>query len=170
MDDNRVKEKSIEEQYPSVDLAYDITLQSYDIAFKRSDLIDGNADKLLTWATATNLAIFTIVITKFIQPEQIHKAMNIWFYIASFLYVVMVFIVHRVKLAGWFAILNPEILWKGWLHKSHWQFKKDILAFGRKDFVNNMTLIKKKAKLLGYATFSFLLQMAVLVKWVMDSL
>ncbi len=136
------------------------------MALRRSDFIDDSVDKLFTWSSGINVGVLTIAFTRLGVTN-----LNDWrLVIASVLYVTMIVLVFTVKLAGWLKVINPRTLWSEWLHKSHWQFQKGIIDWGSQHFVSNMTLVKKKAKLAGYASFSFLLEMVVLVWWVLSSL
>ena len=155
-----------EQKYPSVDLAYEITLNSYTIAFQRSDTIDAGVDRLITWATSINLALITLVFTK--TPAS--HPMNCWLFVAATLLMMTIGWGYTAKLAGWFHILEPRVLFlEGWLKSSHWTFQKDIIDWGSQHIELNMNLVKKKAKFLGYATFSFLLEMVALGLWVLES-
>ncbi|MEJ2744412.1 MAG: hypothetical protein P8123_01810 [bacterium] len=152
-----------EEKYPSVSLAYEITLRSYDLAIKRSDFLDDSIDKLIVWATGINLGVITLVLTKFSAATL----QNRYFYIAAALFASVVVMGYTAKLIAGLRVQNPKILYNSWLHKSVWNFQKDIIYLGADHFTKNMLYINRKAKFLGCATFTFLLEMSVLGYWVM---
>ena len=54
-------EKSNEDKYPSVELAYDIALKSYDWLFRRLEVMDDRIEKIIAYATGITLAFVTII-------------------------------------------------------------------------------------------------------------
>jgi hypothetical protein len=154
--------KANEDKYPSVNLAYEITLRSYDLAIKRADFIDDAIDKLIVWSTGLNLGIITLVLTK----TNTGCLNNCFFYYAMAMFSITIILGYVAKLAGWLRTQNPRVLLESWLHKTEWEFKKDIIYFGSDHFEKNMAYVKRKAKFLGYATLIFLLEMVVLGLWV----
>ena len=49
--------ENLEEEYPSVDLAYDLAVRSYDLAVSRADSVDSKIQSLISLSCALTFAI-----------------------------------------------------------------------------------------------------------------
>ena len=135
-----------EEQYPSVELAYDFVIPSYEWASMRVETIERCIEGLLTYITTVTLAlpIATVAIAK--QASQ--ADVTHW----QFLSALGVFFI--VSLLGLYArqmgdliYVDPKKLYDQSLHEPHWEFRKNAIHYGGEHFDKNRTLIARKSRL-----------------------
>ncbi|MGB7209319.1 MAG: hypothetical protein WBD27_11710 [Pyrinomonadaceae bacterium] len=153
--------KQIDEaKFPSVELAYPIAVDSYDVAIKRLDLMDGRLQTLLT-----------IIVTFFAAFVTIGNYQKADFSSYLFAISVIVFFVNvaagiYARLAGSVKLLNPDNLYKDWLADSEWEFKKNMIYFASMSFTENMTEVYTKWQFSVWLSFGLFLQAVCQLAWV----
>lgn len=153
----------IESQYPSVNLAFDISKSAYDWAIRRLDVLDNRLQSLLQFAVGLTTAIIA-----FIVASQRHvEFRSPWFALAVAAFGTGLFIgVYARSLAN-VVVVDPGVLYQQWLHKSEWEFRKDFIYFAAKHLQANRATIKRKSNLTNMATTCFMIEALALVVWVM---
>lgn len=156
--------KSLEQQYPSVPLAYDLAIKSYDWVYRRSEIIDNKIEKLIAWATGLNLALVAFI-GNLIRSNTVINYYSIWLYAAIALFIVGTTSGMIAKLKGSMKTVTPSMLINGWLHQSEWEFKKNALYRASEDHDFNKKYVNKKGLIATIAAFSFFAEAIVLAIW-----
>jgi hypothetical protein len=155
------REKSLEDQYPSVDLAYDLTMKSYDTVIKRNEVQDDGIDKLRTFMTTVTLAAFGFIASR----ATIVSFHNWWFWFSVVMYFYTIILTVVAKSSGGLIMLSPSTLYEKYLHYSEWEFKKNILYWMAKHSETNRKYIAHKSRLFVIIFAFFLIQILSLLVW-----
>jgi len=151
---------SEEEQYPGVDLAYDLTVDSCESIIKRIDVMDGRLQTILAFAATT-----TAVVPSVANSRGLTFRSN-WLYAALGIFIVQLLVGTIARSFGTIKLIRPDVVWNRWLDKDPWLFKKDFIAFGRKHFDHNADLLRRRWRLLLVISFLFFIEVLLLVVWV----
>lgn len=151
-----------ESKYPSVDLAYEFVKPSYDWMANRFEAINTKIQGLITFATTITAAIPILV--KAIFTDVAFN--SLWFYGAIIAYVLLIIIGIIAMKMGAVRLVNPSRLYKQWLYKSHWEFKKDIIYFAGEDFRDNKDAIDAKIHLRDSMIILLLGEMVCIIVWI----
>ena len=151
--------KSIEKKYPSVHLAYEIAMKSYDEAMKRSDVADDAIDKLRSWITTVNLAFIAWMLPRL--------SVNLWFVISIAIFVLIIVLSVLAKSRGALLLPSPRELYNKYLHWSEWEFKKNMTYWAAEHFEKNKAYVAKKARYIVIIFTLFLLEVETMVSWVL---
>jgi|KBSSwiStaDraftv2_1062776.scaffolds.fasta_scaffold659509_2 hypothetical protein len=158
---SNIEPESSTNAYPSVDLAYDIAIDSYDVAIKRIEWIDGRLQALLTFAATVGAAVLSVGASRGLLHFR-----SIWFYLAIISFVLATALGFYARFSGTIRVLDPEVFYERWLHFSPWEFKKDLIYFAAEDFQCNMRLSKRLWDLSIVVLILFFLEVVFLVLWV----
>ena len=152
-------EKNLEEEFPSVDLAYDLAIQSYDSIRQRWDSMNGFFHALLSVAITLTLAMPVLA-------KALSLSFEVYWTIAILVtFVFTVGICLKGRIVGTLLIINPEKLYEKYLGYSHWEFKKNIIYWAGKHGATNVTMIEKKWRISLCATGFFCLEVAFVALW-----
>jgi hypothetical protein len=151
------------EKYPSVDVAYDIAVASFDSVAKRLDTLDGRIQTMLAFALTAILAVPTL------GKARDLPLTSRWFQGAMVAVFIAISISVHARLTGKVKMLSPTQLWDGWLHLSEWQFKKDFIFFAAKAYKANTALLNRKWRLSVLSMLIFALALILLVVWISGS-
>ena len=133
------KNQVCEDQFPSVSLAYEIALNSYDVLIKRIDSIDGRLQTVLAFFASSTVAVLGVVAGRRLA---FHSK---WFYAAVGLMMLAVILTTVARLDGAVKVLDPSKLdTDEWLAKSEWEFKNLIIQAAGRAFITNNRLITRK--------------------------
>ncbi len=157
---DKQNELPLEQQYPSVELAFPLAIVSYDVAIKRLDTMDGRLQTIMAFVVTVSAAIPSIA-----GPRGV-RFQSIWFYIATAIFIITIAIGTYARLMGTIKVLKPKMLFEHWLHKPAWEFKKDFISFAGDDFEHNVGLVEHKWKCTVAITLLFFFQTVCLAVWV----
>ena len=149
-----------EAKFPGVELAYDIAIDSFESMIRRVDAMNARLQTMLAFAATTTAVVPTAA-----------KATGVsfrswWLYFALAAFVAQLGIGMVGLSVGRLALIDPAIIYKKWLHKSTWQFKKDLVYFAGKAFAQNYHLIRRRWRLTIAMTACFFLEVALLIGWI----
>ncbi len=161
MDQNKVDPN----EYPSVNLAYEIGLRSYDYTRYSLDAVDQGLDALRTWATTITLGVIVLIASK----DHLASLWDKCFLLAISLFGLVVLLTIIPKWFKTMRVISPEGLYNKWLHYSEWEFKKNTLYWAGDDFKVNMKGVRLRGHFLLAGTVTFFLEVAALVLWVVSS-
>jgi hypothetical protein len=147
-------------EYPGVDLAYDLSISSYDSVIKRLDIIDGRLQTIMAFAATTTALVPTVAAARGITFH------SILLYLAIASFGLQLIIGTYARLCGKVRMLNPAILYERWLGWEPWEFKKNFVYWAGEDFKENVRLVDKKWSLSLTISLLFFLEVALLVAWV----
>lgn len=150
---------SLEETYPSIDLAYDIAVESYKTGVERLDSIDARIQTL----TVFTVSVIAVVVSATAGRLSFRSC---WFYAAVLLLLLSIAASLYARWTGDIWLLKPSEFHDKWLHKSPAQFKTDLIYWSGCDFLDNMKLVEDKWRLSLFAIILFALAVACLTVWV----
>jgi hypothetical protein len=153
--------ENLKDRYPSVNLAYEIAIDSYDALVKRVDSIDGRLQTLLAlFATVTA----TVPVIGAARGLSFHSR---WFYGAVCAMVLATLVTAAARLAGHVKLLDPNTLNADyWLKYSEWEFKSLIIQYAGQAFTANKRLVDRKWFYTILVTITFFAGAACLALWV----
>ena len=155
--------EELEKKYPRVDLVYPLAVDSYDVALRRLDGMDGRLQTMLAFIVAVSAAVPPVAANRGIHFR------SPWFYAAIGIFVFSVALGTWARLARAPKVLNPRKAFTSWLHKPEWEFKKDFIAYAADDFDYNRELVNFKWVCTVVVTVMFSFQAVCLAVWVLDS-
>ena len=131
-------DEKLQQKYPSVDLAYELAVKSYDLAVSRADSMDSKIQSLISLSCALTFAIP-------IAARSLGLDMNSrWFaaILLTFGATVLVGILGRFFLyKATLHVTDPGKLYQNNLHQSEWEFKKDFIYYAGSSFEKNTRLV-----------------------------
>jgi hypothetical protein len=152
--------KELKDEYPAVELAYDIAVGSYDVLGKRFDSLDGRLQTAVAFfasSTATVLAIAAGLKLNF------HSK---WFYFAIGFMALTVIAAVVVRLDSDLKVLDPSKLnTDEWLKCSEWEFKNLVIQAAAIAFVKNNKLVMRRWRWLMAIILTFSLGVLCLTVW-----
>ncbi|MFZ1978477.1 MAG: hypothetical protein WAV76_11035 [Bacteroidota bacterium] len=157
--------KSLEEQYPSVDLVYDIAKESYNVAMKRLDEANEGFEKLRSWVTVITFAFLAWII-----PKAPANSYNILFFSAITIYITIICLTIYGKAKDGVMMPSPKKLYETRLHQDKWTFKKDFIYLAGEDDKKNDHYVIAKSKLATAIFIFFLLEAALFGFWLQANL
>ena len=161
-----IEPKSPEElKWPSVEVAYDFVLPSYQLMAARIEAIVTRIQALMTLAA-------TLTLGAPVLARSIKADIHFWsapFIAAIGLFIVLMVIGIAARDYGEFMLINPGKLYQGSLHLSEWDFKRAALFDAGRCFRNNSSLANRKAELGQVMSILILLEVLCLVVWIVRS-
>jgi hypothetical protein len=152
-------------EYPSVELAYEFVKPSYDWMLSRIEAINSRIQMLLTFATTVTVAVPIFAKAVF---DGIHFNSG-GFYGAISCYVLLgISGIFGMRL-GMVRLVHPMNLYRKWLHKSLWEFKKDTIYFAGEDFEDNKKLIDGKSHFRDIMTLFLLFEIVATIVWMVTA-
>jgi hypothetical protein len=129
------------ENFPSIDLGYDIAVSSLDTSLKRLDFIDTKNMSLMTFG----LSMFVVIPT---VGNALHVPFNSGFLLASFVFLaVSVALTIIATKRGQIWLPDPESLFKDYLDEDEFTFKKDFIYRAGESWQSARGLIEHKWQL-----------------------
>lgn len=150
----------LEKTYPSVQLAYPIAINAYDVTMKRLEGVDGRLQTLLTFIITISALFVSNAGARGSSFTSPWFVLSVAFFLAS----VTVALVGRMK--GKIRVLDPRVLFESWLHLTEWEFKKNLIYASGKSFEANSRLLDVKFKYSLVVLVLFTLELVGLVVWV----
>ena len=151
-----------DDPYPGVDEACDWAKLSYSWALQRLDAVDSRIQNLQAYSASVVLAGFAV--SGAVSKDADFK--SVWFLIALAGFAVMVVAGAVGRAWGTVTLVSPGVLFKDWLSKPGWDFKKDIVYFAGEHFEANCGLINRKGWTADALTIVLVLQTVALSVWI----
>ncbi len=149
--------------FPSMGLAYDIAINSYEVMIKRLDSVDGRLQTMLALFATVTAAIPAIAGNRglvFNSP---------WFYAAISAMALATIITAIARLMGEVNVLDPSKLSDEVLRQSEWEFKNQVILHAGPAFNANYDLVYRKWVLAVVVTFLFFLGAGCMTVWVVKT-
>jgi hypothetical protein len=153
----------LENEYPSISLAYPIAVASLDLAAKRLDSVDGRLQTILAFIVTVSAAVPSIA-----AGRGAHFA-SVWFYGSLILFVACVALGTYARLAGTLKLLDPTNLYQNWLDITPIDFQKNLIFYAGQAFDSNIKLADWKWKCSVWITALFACEILALVAWVISA-
>ncbi len=152
-----------ETKYPSVDMAYDLAVQSYDSLHRRWDAINGLFHALLSVA-------ITLALAMPILARALSLSLGTYWALAALgVFVLNVLCCLYGRHSDSLVVINPKTIYDRYLHLSHWEFQKNVTYFAGKDFTTNVKAVKRKWTISLYATVLLCLGVSLVFLWILYS-
>jgi hypothetical protein len=152
---------SSEEKYPSVELAYAISLKSYEWVLDRVNAVDEGIEKLLALASSINLAVIAVV-------SGGNLSFHGWFWVALSLFAAGVVVGMTARLGSKVILITPANLYSKWLHFSPWEFRQNMIYFVGQHFEKGRRLVNRKGAYAIVVATIFLLEGVALALWLVS--
>lgn len=149
----------IETKYPSVDLAYDIAIDSYEIMRQQWNAMNSIFPILISISTSAIIAVPVIAKTFGIVLVGLHAQASI---ILGCVAIVVGFL---GRLHGTVRILNPQVLYDSKIQKQTGLFKREMIWLAGQDFNENNKRIYEKWQFAVVVIFFLTGQTIALISW-----
>ena len=151
---------ALKSNFPAIEFAYPIAINSYDVLAKRIEAID---NKLQT-QTALMISLFVVIPT--LLKAQGTAYFSLWFYLSMLLLVIGIVISIYARYVGTLKVLNPNTLKEHYIQFEEYIFKYEMILHAGDAYTANHKLVERKWHNLVYSLISFSLAMVSLVVWV----
>lgn len=157
-----LNEITSEATYPSVELAFQFVIPSYQMIASRFEAADGRLTSLLTMASSLTLA--APIFAKSVNPSIPFNSR--WFAagMTCFFLSIVVGLVGRLR--GVLTLPNPSHQYNKTLHLSPWEFRQQAIYFAGQHFNANVKAVAVKGRTSLVLTFLLAAEIALLVVWV----
>lgn len=155
--------ESPEKKWPSVNLAYQFALESYEIARKRLDEADDRLESMITFIGTVTIAVPTVAValSKVSKPDF----QSLLFGVGIIAWITAIVLGVCGRATGHLEIVSPLKLHSKWLHYSEWEFKQNMIYEAGQAFEKNRTVINKKGKFLTWMSWLFVAGAVALFAW-----
>src|SRR5438128_5224541 len=126
-----------------------LAVNSYDVALKRFDAMDGRLQTILAFIVATSAIIPAVAANRGLRFQ------SNYFYAAFACFIVAVIAGTAGRLFGRIKVLVPREAFNHWLHKPDWEFKMDFINQAAIDFEINVTMVERKCNAVSRSLFCF---------------
>jgi len=163
--DKQIKENTQEEIYPSVKIAFEFVLPSYQWMLNRLEAVNNRIQILLAFVMTLTFALIGIALN---NRRQLDFS-SCWFYLAASLFILLIGAGIVARSWGGIMLSDLGVFYAKWLHLSEWEFKKDMISFAAKQFDWNKSLVNGKANALIGLNILFILEATALIIWIATS-
>ena len=151
-----------EEKYPSVKLAYQLAIDSYEELRRSRDSIHKFLNSLLSIALSLLLAVPLVGKAFDLTPKSCDKAC-LYAVIGVFVFALAVCLCGLVgRLKYKVPMIDPRKLFKNKLHLSEWEFKKDMIYEAGQAFDSSSSSLENKWRWAIATTVCLILQIVAL--------
>lgn len=154
--------EKLENDFPSIKLAYEIAVDSFDMMIKRLDSLDGRIQTLTTFAVTACLAIPTL------GKSQDLPFTSMWFILGIITLLLAIGISVYTRITGEVDVLSPSNLWEDSLHLPQIKFKSYTIFYASESFKANNKLLNKKWRLSVISMAIFALSLIFLFLWLVS--
>ena len=134
------------EKYPSVELAYEFVIPSYELARSRLESVERRIEGLLTYIATITLAIPVVTIA--IAKESGQLDVLGWQAVGALSCFAAATLLGMVgRQVGEITLVDPTKLYEKTLSYTHWEFQKNAIYFAGEHFEKNRSLIACKSRL-----------------------
>jgi hypothetical protein len=155
-----MNEKELKKNFPSLDLAYEIAIDSYELLIKRIDALDSRLQNMLTFSITLLVAVPTVAKLREINFNSCCFVLGISYLIFS------IVVAFYARLMGNIKVLKVKKIYENNLHLNESQFKHDIICWAQFDQEANIGLLKKMWELSVVSIILFALGLGLLALWV----
>ena len=150
------------EQYPSVVVAYDFVLPSYQMLLGRFESADNRIGSLIT--TVSSLTLAAPILARAVRPEIVFS--SAFFIVALVFFGISIVVGLFARTKGVLTLPDPGVIREHSLSKSPWQFKADAIYFAARHFDANANAINTKGNWSIVLTILTVLEIMALVLWI----
>ena len=148
--------------YPSVGLAYEIALNSYEQAEQRWDAVHHRIDLLLSFVTTLTVAAPVAAEAVLGDPDFSSPLL----FAAGSAYIAVVAIALLMRGSGSILQVSPKELYERWLHLDEVEFKIRIIYWAGAHFDHARRLTYRKVQAANAMALLFILEALLFVAWI----
>ena len=138
-------------QYPSVDLAYPLAVQSYDFMVKRIDAMEARIHSTIGLGVSLTFAI-PVALSAFDLQYRL------WCVAAAFgVFLLAIFLGTFARLIGHIKLMSPTTLYNSWIQYTDEDFKRYFIYHAGEHMAANVSLLEKRHRLLRWVICLFVL-------------
>lgn len=151
----------LEKNYPSIELAYQASLKSYDQLLQRYEAVQSALDKMITLTVTISGAVVTYI-------TQSHKGIQVdcAFLLAIIFLICSLGTAFYGKMKWAIKLPDPSKVYESQTHKPRWEFMKDMLYTAGRDFKDNNDMILRKWECQKSSLILFCAEIIFLSVWV----
>jgi hypothetical protein len=136
-------------------------MPSYQLLATRFEAADQRTQSVLTFSATIALGIPALA--KAVRPELSLESPWLWAAVAVFALIAGLGVLSRA--CGTLRLIGPDLLYKNWLHRKDWDFKKDMVYFAGEDFKDNVETIRYKGNCAAVMGALFIAMTGLLFGW-----
>ena len=156
-----------DEYYPSLELAYEVSLLTYDWAIRRLQDVERRIDNLLRLGLTGTVA-FPIIVVAVTEDSRNFADYATWPGAVTFLLFLAALILGVfARQHGHITLINPKRLYKNHIRKESWNFKRHIIHYAGKHHRTNAELIQTKSTCADMVSVLFGIEIVFGVFWVL---
>src|SRR5690242_8964483 len=124
--------------YPSIDIAYSVSMGTYEWMAKRFDALDSKIQTVMAIAVSATFAVPVALVALRLSPSR-----NV-VYAALIFFGLAVWVAIHARLRGSMRMISPAIMYEKWLTMSEPEFKKNAIYFAGQHFEHNANVMDQK--------------------------
>jgi len=151
--------EEFEKAYPSVSLAYQFALASYDVAQKRLEVVEKRLQEILGFAITISLGVIALHANK-------NYNFNSWLFKAAMTVCLLGLIIGTyARVYGHLVLINPKVLHEKYLALPEAVFKNYFVKTSGTHWLKNASLVNRKGMLTSITVVCFILEIILLIFW-----
>ena len=150
--------ETLKKEYPSIPLAYELAMGSYEILLKRLDALDARIQSVMT---------LSVTVMALSPPLAVARGLSFyspWFFLALAAAAAVFGFGSRARMQGTIKVLDPNELYLE-TGSEPIEFQNNMIAWAGEDFKLNVALLDKTWKRSAWLIALFFLQALGLVAW-----
>ena len=144
-----------DEYYPSLNLAYEVSLLTYDWAIRRLQDVERRIDNLLIVGLSGTVALPIIAQATSEEPKSLIEFATWPGILAILFFMAALFMGVVARQIGHVTLINPQRLYEGYIRKEQWDFRRHIIYYAGKTHITNAELIQTKSTYANWAAAFF---------------
>lgn len=146
-------------KYPSIDIAYPLAVDSYEVMSKRIEVVNQRLQNL-----AKFMLTFVALLPVALRTQDISLG-SFWFICSMLALVTGVFLSVIPLLTGHIQLMHPRNLWDYYLDSQPLIVKRDLIAYAAEDYELNEKLLNRQHLWLRLSLIAFAVAAGLLVVW-----
>lgn len=155
------------DDYPSLHLAFEVSLLTYDWAISRLQDVERRIDNLIRLGLTGTVAMPIIAQVVVNQPKSLIEFATWPGVVAAVLFVAALSLGVFARQYGHITLINPERLYAKQISKETWDFKRHIIYFAGKHHRTNAVLIQTKSTCADMIAVLFGIELVFGIYWVL---
>jgi hypothetical protein len=153
------------DEYPSINVAYELTKMSYDLGARRLDAVENRGRAVLTFAGTLTFAMPVFAVS--VLGQGARQFASPWFLGALVAFGGILICGGLLTAAIDYRLPSPKKIYEEHLDEQPDQFKANQIAYAAEDFIKNRDLINRLARTATIAMLLLLLEAAFFGAWIL---
>lgn len=152
--------KQLAKEFPGVENAYPLAIESYKTARERFDVMEKRGQTLIVFVTTVSVAIITLTAKQGSNPKaSLSLILAFIFYVAAMAFAV------GSQIYGTCIVPDPKLLREKSLEWDDWMFKNNLIDWAGKHFEKNMQIVNTRMQMILGTLLFGLLSLLLLSLW-----